>query len=191
MVMPRTWTEMRASVAARLERQTGHDVSRWNERIAQTSGLDGESALRAWLTSEEVTGYQQMLLVMERFGYPDYLLATADELLDGQYADRPQLRPLLAAVVTVVAAFGPVDIQYRKTYTSLLTPRRAFAAVKPTTKTRVDVALRLDGTVPGGRLLDGRSTAGGTINVRFVLASVGDLDTEALALLRRAYDENC
>lgn len=52
------------------------------------------------------------------------------------------------------------------------------------------MALRLDGAVPPGRLLDGRSTAGGTINVRFVLAAV-DLDAEALALLRRVYDENC
>jgi len=25
-----------------------------------------------------------MLLVMERFGYPDFLLASADELIDGQ-----------------------------------------------------------------------------------------------------------
>jgi hypothetical protein len=31
-----------------------------------------------------------MLLVMERFGYPEYLLASADALLAGQYADRPQ-----------------------------------------------------------------------------------------------------
>jgi hypothetical protein len=33
-----------------------------------------------------------MVLVMERFGYPDYLLAAADELIDGQYADRPGRR---------------------------------------------------------------------------------------------------
>ena len=29
-----------------------------------------------------VTGYPAMLLVMERFGYPDYLQATADELIE-------------------------------------------------------------------------------------------------------------
>lgn len=190
MATVRTWAEMRDSIEARLQRQTGHDVSWWNEKIAATQGLGDEAALRAWLTTEGVTGYQQMLMVMERFGYPDYLLATADDLLDGQYADRPQLRPMLEAVVAAVSTFGPVDVQARKTYTSLLTPRRTFAAVRPTTRSRVDVALRLDGATPGGRLLDGRNTAGGGLNVRFALESVDDLDAEALELLRRAYDES-
>ena len=44
------------------------------------------------LVGRTSSGYPQMLLVMERFGYPDFLLASADELIDGQYADRPELR---------------------------------------------------------------------------------------------------
>jgi hypothetical protein len=38
-----------------------------------------------------MTGYAQSLLVMECFGYPAFFLASADELIEGQYADRPQL----------------------------------------------------------------------------------------------------
>jgi hypothetical protein len=85
------------------------------------------------MTGRGVTGYQQMLLLMETFGYPAYLLASADELLDGQYADRPQLRPIFDAVVAAAQAVGAVEVQARKTYTTLLTPRRTFAAVRPTT----------------------------------------------------------
>ena len=72
---------MRESIAARLLRQTGHDVAWWNSRIAgcaEPGELGGEPELRAWLDGKGVTGYQQMLLVMETFGYPDYLLASAD-----------------------------------------------------------------------------------------------------------------
>jgi hypothetical protein len=185
---PRTWQEMRDSIAARLVRQSGHDLAWWNARIGAQTGLDDEPSLRRWLTEMGVTGYQQMLLVMERFGYPDYLLASADELLDGQYHDRPQLRPILDAVVAVAGSFGAIDVQARKTYTALLTPRRTFAAVRPTTRTRVDLALRLDGVEPEGRLLNGRNTAGGGLNLRVVLTSVDDLDDEAVELLRRAYD---
>jgi len=184
----RTWAEMREQIAARLEQQTGHDVPWWNDRIAVQPGPADEGALRDWLGSEGVTGYQQMLLVMERFGYPDFLLATADELVDAQYADRPALRPILDAVVAGASTFGPVEVQARKTYTCLITPRRTFAAVRPTTRTRVDLVLRLDGVSPGGRLLDGRNSAGGGLNLRVALESVDDLDAEALALLRRAYD---
>jgi hypothetical protein len=186
----RTWAEMRESITAALIRDTGHDVAWWNDRITAQPGIADERALRTWLTAEGVTGYQQMLLAMERFGYPDYLLASADELLDGQYADRPQLRPILEAVVAAAQAFGPVDVQARKTYTSLLTPRRTFGAVKPTTRTRTDLVLRLDGASPGGRLLDGRNSAGGGLNVRVALQTVADLDDEALDLLRRAYQES-
>jgi len=181
---------MRASIADRLLRQTGHDVSWWNDRVAEQDGLDDEASLRAWLGAAGVTGYQQMLLVRERFGYPDYLLATADELIDGQYADRPALRPVLDAVVAMAMSLGDVEVQARKTYTSLLTPRRTFAAVRPTTRTRVDLGLRIDGAEPAGRLLDGRTTAGGGINLRIVLADVGDFDEEAIALLERAYHAN-
>jgi hypothetical protein len=191
LMATRTWAEMRESISDRLVRQTGHDVSWWNARIAKQGGLDDEAALRAWLGDEGVTGYQQMLLVMERFGYPDFLLATADELLDGQYADRAGLRPILDAVIATASAFGPVDVQARKTYTCLLTPRRTFAAVKPTTRQRVDLVLRLDGVKPGGRLLDGANAAGGGLNLRIALESVDDLDDEAISLLQRAYDASC
>jgi hypothetical protein len=61
---------------------------------------------------------------------------------------------------------------------------------EPATRTRVDLALRLDGVEPGGRLLDGRNTAGGGLNLRVALRSVDDLDDEAVELLRRAYDAN-
>jgi hypothetical protein len=107
---PRTWEEMRDSIAARLVRQSGHDVAWWNARIGAQAGLDDEASLRRWLTEMGVTGYQQMLLVMERFGYPDYLLASADDLLERQYHDRPQLRPIRDAVVAVAGSFGAIGV---------------------------------------------------------------------------------
>jgi hypothetical protein len=186
----RSWEEMRTSIARRLIRQTGHDVTWWNEQIAAQPGLTDEASLRAWLGGRDVTGYQQMLLVMERFGYPDYLLATANDLIDAQYSDREALRPIFEAILAAAAAVGDVEVQARKTYTSLLTPRRTFAAVRPATKTRVDLGLRIDGAGPGGRLLDGKNTAGGSVNLRVALSSVDDVDDEAVGLLRRAYDAN-
>jgi Domain of unknown function (DUF5655) len=181
---------MRTSIAERLVRQTGHDVAWWNHEIAGQRGLGDEASLRGWLAKREVTGYQQMLLVMETLGYPDYLLASADDLVDAQYADRHALRPVFDAVLAAAATVGDVEVQARKTYTTLLTPRRAFAAVRPTTKTRVDLGLRIDGASPEGRLLDGRNTAGGTLNLRLALSSVEDLDDEAVGFLRRAYEAN-
>jgi hypothetical protein len=185
----KTWHEMRGWVAQLLERRTGEGVDAWNQRIGARDFAD-EAALRAWLAAQGVTGYAQMLLVMERFGYPDFLLATADELVDGQYADRPHLRPILDAVVAATQALGPVAVQARKTYISLVTPRRTFAAVKATTRQRVDLGLRIDGQAPDGRLQDGTRLINGTLNLRLPLASPADLDAEAITLLERAYQAN-
>jgi hypothetical protein len=83
---------------------------------------------------------------------PDYLTAEASELIEGQYADRPQLRPILDAVLAVLPALGPATVQARKTIVSLVCPRRTFAVVRATTKDRVDLGLRLDDADPGGLL---------------------------------------
>jgi hypothetical protein len=142
---------MKDMSARLLKERTGADVETWNQRI-KAEGFNNEQELRAWLTAHGVTGYAQSLLVMERFGYPDFLLASADALIQGQYADRPQLRPILDAIIDAAAGLGEVVVQTRKTYVSLVTLRRTFARVQPTTKHRVDLGLRLAGQQPGGRL---------------------------------------
>ena len=116
------------------------------------------------------------------------LTAEADDLIAGQYRDRPRLRPVLDAVLAALPALGPVTVQARGTIVSLVTPRRTFAVVKATTKSRVDLGLRLDSTQPGGRLLPARDL--GAATVRIPLTAPGEIDEEALGWLRRAYDEN-
>jgi len=124
----------------------------------------------------------------------DYLAADgdgdADELIGGQYADRPQLRPVLDAVLAVLPGLGPVTVQPRKTLVTLFAPRRAFAAVRATTRDRVDLGLRLDDTGPGGRLLAAGNVGGGGVTVRVALTSPDDVDDEVRDLMRRAYAEN-
>ena len=90
------------------------------------------------------------------------LTAEARELIDGQYADRPHLRPVLDAVLAALPGLGPVTVQARTTFVSLVTPRRTFAVVQATTKNRVDLGLRLDAVRPGGRLLAARDVGAAT-----------------------------
>jgi hypothetical protein len=171
-----------------LKERTGEDVDVWNRRVKKESFND-KKALRAWLTKQGVTGYAQSLLVMERFGYPDFLLASADELVEGQYGDRPHLRPILDAILDAAAGLGEVTIQARKTYVSLVSSRRTFARVQPTTKNRVDLGLRLDGQKPGGRLQP--SKIHDTMRLQISFTTRDEVDSEALDWLQRAYDQSC
>lgn len=185
----RDWRERNRWVADLLKRRTGDDLETWNARVRE-AGFGDEASLRAWLDSQGVTGYPQTMLVMERFGYPDFLVASADELIDGQYRDRPALRPILDAILARAAALGQVTVQARKTYVLLVTPRRTFAAVQASTKRRVDLGMRLADQRPTGRLESATSMGSGSVTVRIGLTSVDQVDDDVESWLRRAYDEN-
>jgi len=185
----RTWQAMRDQITRQLERQTGGGVEDWNRKIEAAAPAD-EPALRTWLKKHGVTGYPAMLLAWETFGYPDFLTASADELVAAQYADRPDLRPIFDAVVAAVSGFDGAQIQARKTYVSLVTPRRTFGIIQASTKKRVDVGLRLENVEPVGRLLLAKSLGNDTITRRIALESVDDLDDDALGWIRRAYEAN-
>lgn len=163
------------------------DVAAWNQRI-QAQQLQDEQALRAWLHEQGVTGYAQSLLVWERFGYPDFLQSSADDLIDGQYANRPQLRPIFKAILGAAAGLGDVTVQARKTYVSLVTARRTFARVQATTRQRVDLSLRLEGQKPEGRLQPSRIHESTPLQIS--LTTPEEVDAEVLDWLQKAYDQN-
>lgn len=188
MTETRDWKGMKDMMARLLEERTGEELATWNERIQQEH-LDDEQSLRAWLGERGVTGYAQTLLVMERFGYPEWYLASADALIDGQYADRSQLRPILDTIIAAAAEVGDIVVQARKTYVSLVTPRRTFARVQPTTRNRVDLALRLEAEQPGERLRPSRIHE--TMPLQVNLTTPAEVDAEVRGWLRQAYDENC
>jgi hypothetical protein len=87
----RDWRQNRDLWIRILEKHTGEGLSAWN-RLIRSKKFENEQQLRAWLNRQQVTGYAQQLLVMERFGYPDFIVASADQLIDRQYADAPELR---------------------------------------------------------------------------------------------------
>lgn len=187
---PRSWQGMREQEVNWLIERTGDGLDAWNARV-RDQDLGDEASLRAWLTEQGVTGYPQMLLVMERFGYPDYLRATADELIDGQYADRLQLRPILDAILALLSGVGEVEVQARKTYVALLTPRRTFGAVQPTTRKRVDLGLRLaPDQPPEGRLERAPNFGQSSVTHKIGLLSADEVDDEVERWLRVAYEFN-
>jgi len=182
----RDWKGMWETAGRQLNEHTGEDVAAWNRRIHE-HGFPDEQSLRGWLTQQGVTGYAQTLLVMERFGYPDYFQASANELIDAQYASQPELRPVFDAIIQATSAFGEVAIQARKTYVSLVTPRRTFARIQPG-RSRVEVGLRLVGQNAGGRLEPSRIHASMPLQVSF--SALDDLDAEALGWLKLANEQN-
>lgn len=173
-----------------LVQRTGEGLETWNARI-RAGGFADESSLRTWLMAQGVTGYPAMLLMMERFGYPDYLRATANELIDGQYADRTSLRPILDATYALLPTIGQVEVQPRKTYVAFITPKRTFGALQPTTRKRADLGLRLSPKqAPEGRLELATSFGQSSVTHKIGLASAGEVDDFVVDWLKRSYQAN-
>lgn len=188
-----TWQHMVASNQALLLRKTGQDVHHWVER-ARAAGIANDAGLRDWMRDGfGVTGYAQYAVSWEMFGYPDFMLRDADELLDGQYAAHPHLRPIADAILAWASATDGVGIQLRKGFISLQGPRRKFAQVTRTTNTAVDVTLRLDakeGSTADGRLEQVRTRPDDPFTLRVRLTSPDQVDDELLAILAEALAQN-
>jgi hypothetical protein len=170
--------------------RTGEGLETWNARVRE-SGKEDEAGLRAWLSDKGVTGYPAMLLVMERFGYPDYLQTSAEDLIENQYADRPATRPIYDALLALLPDLGEVEVQARKTYVAFLTPKRTFSALVPATKTRSDLGLRLAPTTrASGRLEPAKNFPQSSVTHKIGLTSADDLDDEVVGWIKRSYSEN-
>src|SRR4030095_6894923 len=124
----RDWKHYRDMWIRVLEKKTGKGLGHWNARIKKEKFADARS-LEAWLIRQDVTGYARHFLVMERCGSPHFVPASADALIDAQYADRPHLRPVYEAIVGVTRDLGEVVIQARKGFVSLVGPPRTVAPV--------------------------------------------------------------
>jgi predicted transport protein len=186
---PRSWREMYEQIAAQIKRETGTDVAGWNARIREWGPNDAPS-LKAWLNEQGVDGYPAMLLGYETFGYPDYLQASAEDLIAGQYRDKPALRSIYDRLMAELPKVGEVEVQARKTYVALIGPRRTFASIQPTTKTRVDIGLRFDDAMDAKGLPPAKSIGQSSMTHKLGLSSPNDVTHETIGWLRRAYEAN-
>ena len=186
---PRSWREMYDQITAQLERETGMNVAGWNARIRERSPSDAAS-LKKWLNDQGVDGYPAMLLGYETFGYPDYLQASADELIEGQYRDKPAIRPIYDRLIAELPEVGEVEVQTRKTYVALIGPKRTFASIQPTTRTRIDIGLRFDDAAQAKGLEGAKSIGQSSMTHKLALSSPDDVNAETLGWLRRAYEAN-
>lgn len=95
--------------------------------MGNPTDLKNAAELRDWTRDQHgITGYAQYAVSWEMFGYPDFMLRDADELIDAQYAGHPALRPIADAFLAWAAETAGVGIQMRKGYVSLHSPRRKF-----------------------------------------------------------------
>ena len=121
---------------------------------------------------------------------PIYLTAEAVELIEGQYADRPQLRPILDAVLALL----PRSARRRYRPAGLSCPWSARAGPSPWCgrPRRTGWTWACASTMPSrvAGCESAKGIGGGGATVRIALRRPEDIDEEVRGLMRRAYQEN-
>jgi predicted transport protein len=111
--------------------------------------------------------------------------ASAQDLVDGQYRGKENLRPIYEAVLAAATALGTdVEVVPKKAGVSLRRSKQ-FALVAPTTKTRADLGINLKGVGPTKRLLE----VGGMCTHKVAITDRAQIDAELLGWLTEAYEK--
>lgn len=167
--------------------KTGKPLAEWIAFV-RGSGLEKHGEMVAWLKSEHgfTHGYANFVSLKAREA--DAGSHDADDLVAAQYGKGKEgLKPIYDRLIAEISTFGDdIEVAPKKANVSLRR-KKQFALIQPSTKTRIDLGLKL----PGKDLTDRLENSGpfGTMCTHRVrLESGDDIDAEVLGWLREAYE---
>ena len=172
-------------VVANCEKNTGKPLAQW-VALARKAKLADLKAARAW-------GKTQGLSVVYTTAVSDLLFPSIKEddagLVDAQYVGaKTALRPIYDALIAAIRKFGKyVEIMPRKSQVTC-SRTKSFAVIRPATKDRVDVALRLAGAKATPRLVANRGAGSSDPSHTVGVRTTKEVDRELIGWLRAAYN---
>jgi len=111
---------------------------------------------------------------------------TPTDLVENQYKGKENLLPIYKELLSVVNGFGKdVTITPKKTSVSIIR-KKQFALIKPATKTRIDLGLKLKDK-PTTERLENSGPFGTMCTHRVKLSDVSEIDSELKKWLMEAY----
>ena len=115
--------------------------------------------------------------------------APTEDLVANQYAGKELLKPIYEALISIIEKFGDdVVITPKKTSVSIIR-KKQFALIKPATKTRIDLGLKLKNTAVQGRL-ENSGPFGTMCTHRIQLENTADIDQDVIGWLLTAYEQS-
>lgn len=181
------------SMIANLREKTGRSLEEWMG-VLQGREDEKHGRLVSLLKGEHGVSHGFANLIVHTFRQGGVVPAASGsaagaeptDLVAAQYEGKESLTPIYDALLDFVATLGDdVEVAPKKSYVSLRRTRQ-FALVQPSTKTRVDVGLRLDGVEPRGRL-EASGSFNSMVSHRVRVSAVDEVDDELRGWLEAAY----
>jgi predicted transport protein len=170
-----------------LIKNTGKPLAEWIE-IVKNSGKEKHKEILDFLKSEHGFTHRFANFVSLKARESDAGSFDEQDLITNQYKGKESLKPIYDKILEEISSFGDdMEIAPKKDSVSLRR-KKQFALVKPATKSRIDLGLKLKGKEIGERL-EGSGPFGSMCTHRVRLESVKDVNSELISWLKEAYEK--
>lgn len=112
-----------------------------------------------------------------------------EDLIATQYKGKEALFAIYEKLIAEIKEFGSdIEIVPKKSSVSLIT-KKQFALIQPSTKTRVDLGIKIKDKEPKGRL-ENSGPFGAMCTHRVQITDVSQVDEEVMSYLKEAYEKS-
>ncbi len=171
-----------------LKEKTGKDLNHWIKVVKQ-SGLDKHKAVINFLKTEHGFTYGYANFVAHKAKESDAASHNAEDLVIAQYKGKEGLKPIYEKLLAKIQALGDdITITPKKAAVSFIR-KHQFVLIKPATKTRIDLGLKLKDKAKTKRLGDS-GPFGSMCTHRVQITDVDEVDDELLSWIKEAYQKS-
>jgi hypothetical protein len=162
--------------------KTGKSLTEWKSMLQSMSFSKHSEAVNFLKQEHGVThGFANTIVTLSKEESQE-----PTDLVKSQYAGKEGLIPVYERLLEVVKAFGAdVIVTPKKTSVSMIR-KRQFALIKPATKSRIDLGLKLKDKPVTDRL-ENSGPFGTMCTHRVKLSEVAEIDDELIGWLEEAY----
>ncbi|MCB9282724.1 MAG: DUF4287 domain-containing protein [Lewinellaceae bacterium] len=164
--------------------KTGKSLEEWKKLLQGKSFAKFSEAVKFLKEEHGVThGFANTIVTLSKEEN-----SASEDLVANQYKGKEDLLPIYQKLLEIVKNFGQDVVITPKKETVSVIRKRQFALIKPATKTRIDLGLKLPGKELTGRL-ENSGPFGTMCTHRVKLESVGEIDRELIEWLQEAYQK--
>jgi len=162
--------------------KTGKSLNEWKKLLSNKSFAKHSEAVNFLKNEHQVShGFANTIVTLSKEENN-----SEEDLVANQYQGKEELIPIYKQLLNVVNDFGDdVTITPKKGSVSLIR-KKQFALIKPATKTRIDLGIKLKDTPTTDRL-ENSGPFGTMCTHRVKLSNTDEIDSELTGWLKDAY----
>lgn len=169
-----------------LKKNTGQELDYWID-IVDKSGIEKHKAIIDFLKKEHAFSHGFANFVALKARKADAGSNDDTDLITNQYVGKESLKLIFIKLSVVIQSFGDdITITPKKDSVSMIR-KRQFALVKPATKSRIDLGLKLK-DIPNEGVLGDSGPFGSMCTHRIKIESLEEVDDVVIGWLRKAYE---